>query len=60
MVNAIDILNLLNEWEERLKDESYPSAYKDALNDCIYELNSLSVSYQEDVLKETNLLQRPE
>lgn len=60
MVNRVDVLNLLSDWEERLKDDAFSQAYKDALNDCIYELTSLSVQYQEDVAKGTNVLQTPD
>ena len=41
MVYISDLQQLLSQWQERAKSGSQPTFYKDALNDCVYELNSL-------------------
>lgn len=41
MLYLSDITDLLSQWEGRLKEDKYNSAYKDAVSDCIYELKSM-------------------
>lgn len=41
MIYISDLQQLLSQWQERAKSDSQPTFYKDALNDCVYELNSL-------------------
>jgi hypothetical protein len=36
-----DIVSLLSQWKERALNESYSDQYRDAVNDCIYELNDI-------------------
>jgi hypothetical protein len=44
-----EISNLIDEWSKKLQDHSYESPYRDALNDCIYDLNTLfSKAFQEE------------
>lgn len=54
MITVSDIQQLIASWEERLDTSFQPSSYKDALSECIYELNQLitssideELSYQE-------------
>lgn len=41
MVYESDIVGLLSLWLKRLKEGDHPSPYKDALEECRYELNEL-------------------
>jgi hypothetical protein len=41
MITVSDIQQLLASWTERLDTSFQPSSYKDALSECIYELNQL-------------------
>ena len=41
MVYIADLQQLINSWQERLGSNVQPSPYKDALSDCIYDLNQL-------------------
>ena len=41
MIYISDLQNLVSNWLERMNDSSQPSAYKDAVNDCVYDLNGL-------------------
>lgn len=41
MITISDLQQLTKSWQERLGDTSQPLPYKDALNDCLYELNQL-------------------
>ncbi len=41
MVTIADLQQLISGWSERLSSQSQPSAYKDALSECIYDLNQL-------------------
>lgn len=36
-----DIVSLLSQWKKRALNESYSDQYRDAVNDCIYELNDI-------------------
>ena len=40
MLYESDLNNLLSQWKERMNEQT-DSAYKDAVSDCIYDLNSL-------------------
>ena len=40
VIDKTDIQNLLNEWKERM-NKDYDRSYKDAVNDCIYDLQEL-------------------
>lgn len=41
MIYITDLQFLVSSWLDRLGDPSQPLAYKDALNECIYDLNNL-------------------
>ena len=41
MISQRDIESLVSQWDARLHNESYEASYKDALGECIYELNQL-------------------
>lgn len=41
MVYISDLQQLISSWQKRLDSSVQPPSYKDALLDCIYELNSL-------------------
>lgn len=41
MIYISDLQNLVSSWLERLGDSSQPLPYRDALNECIYDLNNL-------------------
>lgn len=41
MVYESDISSLLSEWKKMLKDKAIEPSYKDAIRDCIYDLNCL-------------------
>lgn len=41
MIYVSDLQQLVSVWTERLGNNSQPSSYKDALSECIYELNNL-------------------
>lgn len=41
MVYVSDLQQLISAWQERMDSPVHPSSYKDALMDCIYELNQL-------------------
>lgn len=54
MITISDIQKLSASWSKRLDTSFQPSSYKDALSECIYELNQLiahsideELSYQE-------------
>lgn len=49
MITETSISGLLATWNERSLDKSYSQEYRDALFDCIYELNQLlEKSFQEE------------
>ena len=50
MVYLSDIQNLISEWTDRLEVISYPQSYRDALNECIYDLDTLVTKAIEDEL----------
>ena len=39
MVYISDLQPLINSWQERLHNQYQPTPYKDALSECIYDLN---------------------
>lgn len=41
MVYVSDLNQLISQWLERMGNTAYASAYRDALNDCCYDLQSL-------------------
>lgn len=41
MIYLSDLQQLIASWTERMGDTSHAPSYRDALNDCIYELNCL-------------------
>lgn len=41
MIQISDLQSLISKWQERVGTNAHPSSYKDAIMDCIYELNSL-------------------
>ena len=51
MIYLTDINRLLSVWIERMGDMRFPSAYREAVSDCVYELNSLVSSTIEEELK---------
>lgn len=41
MLYGADIDYLISLWTERMNNTAFPSPYRDALTDCVYELQSL-------------------
>lgn len=41
MVTISDLQHLIDEWTERMGKPSHTSSYKDAMMDCIYDLNKV-------------------
>ena len=41
MVYISDLQQLVSQWLERMSDTTQPIEYRDALNECIYEVNGL-------------------
>lgn len=41
MVYITSLQELVSQWLERVADTTQPQSYKDALNECIYEVNNL-------------------
>lgn len=41
MVYISDLQELVSQWIERMRNTSQPVPYRDALNECVYELNSI-------------------
>lgn len=41
MIYVSDLNNLISQWTERLRDDSYPPQYRDALFECCYDLDNL-------------------
>ena len=53
MVYVSDLQGLVSVWQDRLDNYSYPSAYRDAVSECIYELNNLiNKSIEEEIKAE--------
>lgn len=50
MIYINDLQNLVDEWQKRMKNPEQPDSYKNALFDCIYELNGIiNHSIQEEM-----------
>lgn len=50
MIYISDLQQLITSWQQRMTTNKHPIPYKDALNDCIYELNQLiSCSLDEEL-----------
>ena len=41
MLYESDVVSLLSQWQDRLNEHNREQPYRDALSDCIYELNCL-------------------
>lgn len=41
MIYVSDLQQLVSQWLDRLDNPTQPQSYKDALGECIYELNKL-------------------
>lgn len=41
MIYVTDLQNLVSQWLSRSTDHSYPSPYRDAISECICDLNTL-------------------
>ena len=41
MVSIGDLQELVSQWTERMGNTIHPLPYRDALNECIYELNTI-------------------
>lgn len=41
MIYISDLQQLITSWQQRMTSGEQPIPYRDALNDCIYELNQL-------------------
>jgi len=41
MVYITDLQELVSQWLDRMKDVTQPEPYRDALNECIYEVNKI-------------------
>lgn len=51
MLYDSDISNLLSQWQETANRPFFPSPYKDAVRDCIYDLKCLvDKSFEEEAL----------
>ena len=50
MIYVADLQKLMSSWQERMESPVQPSAYKDALSECIYDLNNLILRAIEDEL----------
>lgn len=51
MVHSTNINDLLHAWQNKLQNNHLSSEYKDALNDCLYDLQEvLKYSWQEEFL----------
>lgn len=50
MINVADLQNLIDSWQERADSPVQPFSYKNALLECIYDLNKLiSQSIEEEM-----------
>lgn len=50
MIYEEDLKSLVDDWQKRLKDTTQPLSYRDALGECIMELNSILKKSEEDDL----------
>lgn len=52
-----DLQNLISQWTERMGDNTQPLPYRDALGECIYELNCLiNKVLQDEMMTEQDAL----
>ena len=50
MINVADLQNLIDSWQERVDSPVQPFSYKNALLECIYDLNRIiSQSIEEEM-----------
>ena len=53
MIYISDLQELVSVWQDRLDNYFYPLAYRDAVSECIYELNNLiNKSIEEEIESE--------
>ena len=57
MIAVTDLQKLASQWAERMDRPSYPLSYRDALSECIYELNCLINKTLLDELTEQDALE---
>jgi len=50
MIYEEDLKSLIDDWQKRLKDKTQPFSYRDALGECIMELNNILKKSEEDDL----------
>ena len=50
MIYISDLQQLINSWQQRMTSGEHPIPYRDALNDCIYELNQVITSSLDEEL----------
>ena len=50
MICVADLQKLTDSWQKRMGNPAYPSAYIDALSECIYDVQQLIASSIEDEL----------
>ena len=48
MIYLSDIQELISDWTDRLDNPTYPQSYRDALGECIYDLNTMIVKSVEE------------
>lgn len=51
-----DLQNLISQWTERMGDNTQPLPYRDALGECIHELNCLINKVLQDEMTEQDAL----
>jgi hypothetical protein len=57
MIYTNDLQKLSDSWKERLSSNTQPSSYKDALSECIYELDNLICRSIEEEFSYKNFLE---
>lgn len=57
MVTVADLQKLTSQWQERLDNPNQPTDYKDALFECIYDINCLINHSIEEELSYQDYLQ---
>lgn len=56
MIYVSDLNQLISQWLERMGNTTYASAYRDALNDCCYDLQKLiNKSIEEELAAKESL-----
>jgi hypothetical protein len=51
-----DLQKLISQWTERMGNTTHPLPYRDALGECIYELNCLITKTLQDEMTEQDAL----